>query len=605
MAFIATFCAVATAFADPRVERDARALQKKAIEEDSLNVNYAAAVKKLQSAVNKCGADRCGAQLKATLLRDLGAMQLLAGNVEAGRGNFAQAVRLDSSLDLDPSYKNAMLEGIWSDVKSRGAAAPAAGGGGGGGGGAPASGDFTHTPPSETLVRTPLALYVEYSGGDQLGRVIVKYKIPHGSDWKTLRLKKMGDGFGGLIPCGDLAVQGSLQYFIQGFDAQNQAVAMSGSRTAPFTVEVKADIGGAEVPSLPGKPPPTQCKDKANETECPPDFPGCAVTKKDVGDDCDKAAQCSSGSCVAGKCAETEKKGAGDSCETDDECTGGTCSDGKCSDKKSSGDYCENDNQCASGSCEDSKCTEAASYRLRRFWFGLGGQVDFYVLPSATDVCLRNSQGLNLNTAGYTCIDPTTSEQFPVPASVNNTITRGAGTPNSGGGFALGNIRADLTFDYALNKSMLAGIRAGWTFRTDPAKGAPGAAFPGVHLEARFTMLFGGNLMQGGIAGMVFGGLGLGEFDAFVPVTVQLTAPPPSNTCTSQATNPNVPGQTRCAENAWLAAGPFYATVGGGVRFRVGNALAIPIALKLEGAFGGRAGFLFGLAPELGLQFGF
>ena len=33
--------------ADARVEKEAKALQKKAIEEDNLNVNYAAAVKKL------------------------------------------------------------------------------------------------------------------------------------------------------------------------------------------------------------------------------------------------------------------------------------------------------------------------------------------------------------------------------------------------------------------------------------------------------------------------------------------------------------------------------------------------------------------------------
>jgi hypothetical protein len=601
--FIAAFIFVLPAqAADPRVERDAKALQKKAIEEDNLNVNYAAAAKKLQTAVNKCGADKCGVSLKASLLRDLGAMQLLAGNVDAGKANFVQAIRLDATLDLDPAYKNPMLEGIWADVKSKGG-----GGGGGaapaasGGGGAPAAGDFTHTPPPEALVRTPLALYVEYSAGE-LARVVVKYKSPGASDWKTLKLKKVGDGFGALIPCGDVR-QGSLQYFIQGFDAQNQPAAMSGSRTAPFSVEVKTELAGDE-PSLPGKPPPAQCKDKAGaaETECPPDFPGCATAKKDVGDDCDKAAQCSSGSCVAGKCAENEKKAAGAKCEADDECSSGTCSEGECSDKKASGEYCENDNQCTSGSCEDSKCTEAASTRMPRIWIGASGQLDLYVLKAATDVCIRDNRGLNLNTAGYTCIDPSSSQQFPAPGD-NANITRGAGTPNSGGGLALGNIRVVLTFDYALNANMLLGARVGYVFRTDPAIGAPGTAFPPLHIEARYTWLSGGGLRSGSVAFMAFGAVGAGEFDAYVPVTVQLSQQPMSGTCTSSISGPN--GEVRCAENAWITAGPVFAALGAGARFRIGNHVAVPIAVKLEGGFGGRAGFLFGIAPELGVQAGF
>jgi hypothetical protein len=606
LVFIAVCIVAAPASAaDPRVERDAKALQKKAIEEDNLNVNYAAAVKKLQSAVTKCGNDRCSASLKAALLRDLGAMQLLSGNVDGGKANFALAVRLDASLDLDPAYKNPMLEGIWTDVKSKGGAgaAPSAPAGGSSGG-APASGDFTHTPPPEALVRTPLAIYVEYSGSDALGRVIVKYKGAGSSDWKTLKLKKVGDGFGAFIPCGDVR-QGSLQYFIQGFDAQNQAAAMSGSRTAPFTVEVKAEIAG-DVPSLPGKPPPTQCKDKGNETECPPDFPGCAATKKDIGDDCDKAAQCSSGACTAGKCAEQEKKAAGDKCDADDECSSGTCADNACSDKKGSGEYCENDNQCASGSCDDSKCTEAkSSSSYRRFWVGVGAQLDLYVLKAATDVCLRNPAGTNANTAGYTCVDPGSNAQFPPDPTTNSNIQPGQGTPNSGGGIALGNIRVLASFDFALSQNMLIGFRGGYVARTDPAVGSPGAAFAPVHLEARFTYLFGDKpLSKGAVSFMAFGAVGAGEFDAFVPVTVQLSSPAPPTSCTSGVTN-SATNQQRCSENAWITAGPVFAALGAGARFRLGDAFALPVALKLEGAFGGRAGFLFGLAPELAIQYGF
>ena len=113
--------------ADPKIEKEAQALQKKAIEEDNLNVNYAGAIKKLQSAVAKCDGDKCNSSLKASLLRDLGAMQVLNGNVDEGKASFGQAIGMDSSIELDPSYKNPQLEGIWNEVKKKG----------GGGGGAP------------------------------------------------------------------------------------------------------------------------------------------------------------------------------------------------------------------------------------------------------------------------------------------------------------------------------------------------------------------------------------------------------------------------------------------------------------------------------------
>jgi hypothetical protein len=608
---VSSLAAIAGA-SDPRVERAARALQKKAIEEDSLNVNYAAAAKKLEAALARCGADRCEVGLKAALLRDLGAMQLLAGNVDAGKASFAQSVALDGSLDLDPAYKNPMLEGIWADVKSKaGSGASRSSGAGGGavaagatGKSGAAGGDFVHTAPTEALVRTPLALYAEPPAGESLARVVVKYKSPGSSEWKSLRLKKMGDGFGGLIPCADVR-PGTIEYFIQGFDAQDQPLAMSGSRTAPFAVEVKTALAG-DVPALPGKSPPTQCKDKSDETECPPGFPGCKVEKKDVGDDCDQAAQCESGSCVAGKCAEATgqgKHGEGEACESDDDCSSGACANGACADKKGGGAYCESDDQCASGSCDDSKCT-APKLPYRRVWVGLAGQVDLYVLKSGTDLCLRNANtGAPANTAGYSCVDPVSNAQFP-NNQVNNTILpdHGSGPGGTSGGFAFGNIRALATLDYALSAHMLIGGRVGYVARTDPAVGSPAAAFAPLHLEARFTYLIGGGLARGAVSLMAFGAAGVGEFDAYVPVKTLLSAPPPSNLCTTSET---MDARTLCNENAWTTAGPFFGAIGAGARFRLGDAFAVPVAVKIEGAFGGAAGFLLGIAPELGIQYGF
>jgi hypothetical protein len=573
--------------ADARVEREAKALQKKAIEEDNLNVNYAAAIKKLLTAVSRCGGDRCSAPLRASLLRDLGAMELLAGSVEAGKGHFAQALRLDPSLDLDPAYKNPMLEGVWNEVKSKGDGAqrPAAA--------APPSsaGDFTHAPPTEGQVRTPLAIYAEYAGSEQIARVIVRYKGAGAHDWKTIDLKKTGDGYGALIPCKDVTL-GSISYYLQGFDDQNQPVAMAGSRTAPFAVDIKSEISGAQ-PSLPGRSPPAQCggsgEASSTEAECPPGFPGCKEPKKDVGDDCDRDEQCTSGSCAAGKCVERQKKEGGEACASNDDCKSGACSEGKCSAKKGGGEYCENDSECTSGSCDDSKCAAVEGPVFHRFWLGASVQADLYILPGASNVCLLNMMGTKVvNTAGYSCVDPNTNQNFPGSnASANASIRQGE-LDSVGSGIGFANIRALATFDYALTTNMLLGFRAGYIARTDPALGRPGPAFPPLHLELRFTYLFGSDALTARtISPMVFGAAGLGEFDAFVPIYV--------------VTN----GTTQQPENAWLVAGPAFVAAGGGIRWKLGSSLALNVAAKLELGLGGAAGSLIGIAPELGLQYGF
>ena len=578
--------------ADPKIEKEAQALQKKAIEEDNLNVNYAAAVKKLQTAIAKCDGDKCNSSLKASLLRDLGAMQILNGGVDEGKASFAAALALDPSVDLDPAYKNPQLEGIFAEVKKKGGGAAA-------GGGAPLkagpqpSGDFVHSPPTEALVRTPLPVYVEYSGTEELSRVTVKYKGFGVPDWRTIELKKGDSGFGALIPCKDVT-QGMMQYYIQGFNSGNDPVATSGTKSKPFTVPVNAQISGP-APSLPGEEPPAQCQDSG---ECPPDFPGCGGNKKKGGDDCAKDSECDSNSCVDDKCVD--KKAVGDDCAKDDECNSGTCSSGKCAGKKAEGEECEADEDCDSGHCKDDKCTASSSSggKLKRVWIGLGVQFDFYFLPGADNVCKVNDKtGNPTNSSGYFCLDPKSGAAFPnngIPAlgfkagssAANDAIVPNAGDQVIGGVSPLHNVRLLATFDYALNQNMMIGARAGYVLGTAPTS----AAFAPIHLEARFTYLFGKNALTHFFAPYAFLGVGAGEFDAHVPVTVHLT--------TSS-------GDQKGSENAWITAGPVFFAVGGGFRFGLTRGLALTAGIKFEGAIGGAAGFLPGIAPELGIQVGF
>jgi hypothetical protein len=90
-----------------------------------------------------------------------------------------------------------------------------------------------------------------------VARVIVKYRGPKATEWKRADLKRMGGGWGGVIPCGDPG-RGALRYWIQGFDEGGDPIASSGDPKHPYTVQVRDDIAG-DAPHLPGKSPPKTC----------------------------------------------------------------------------------------------------------------------------------------------------------------------------------------------------------------------------------------------------------------------------------------------------------------------------------------------------------
>jgi hypothetical protein len=190
--------------------------------------------------------------------------------------------------------------------------------------------------------------------------------------------------------------------------------------------------------------------------------------------------------------------------------------------------------------------------------------------------------GVPLNTSGYACVDYQ-GNSFPPTSTIAKELQPGS-ADQVVGGLKVGNIRLLASLDYVLNKNMMLGARAGYVLRTDPAS----PAFAPVHLEARFTYLVGHDAVhKKGLAPMLFLGAGAGEFDAYVPVTVN-------------GMRPNESG----VENAFVTAGPVFIAVGGGGRLLLGGRMAITGALKFQAAFGGTAGFLPGIAPELGIQFG-
>jgi hypothetical protein len=229
---------------------------------------------------------------------------------------------------------------------------------------------------------------------------------------------------------------------------------------------------------------------------------------------------------------------------------------------------------------------------FRRMWVGLTGSIDFFAIPGSTDVCALDpaTQGTTPLTKGnpYQCVDVVTAQPFPADSTTNHAILQHGDLVQSG--FAPGNRRVLVSFDYAVTPNLLVGARIGYAIPVAPSfvRTSPLQA---LHVEGRVTYLFGDDAVSQTFAPMLFAATGLGEFDAFVEVPVFL--------------NNGQPGTQEVAEQAWITAGPAFIAAGGGARLLLFDSFAATGALKFEGAFGGSAHALFGAAPELGVQVGF
>ncbi len=514
---------------DARAEAAAKAALKKAAA-SYLATNFAAGAAALDKAVRACGASRCTPASKAAVLRDLGTMQLLGGGNAAAAKSFAAALALEPDIELNPDYDVPNVRAAWEAAQ-------------GGGSAEQPSGDFTHTPPVEQKVATPLPLYVKAPADAKVARVIVKYKGPKMSDWARLDLKRMGDGWAGMLPCADVT-SGTMRYWVQGFDGGGDPVASSGDPKHPYTVPIRDEIS-ADPPHLPGRPAPGVCQDL--DAESAHARPTAAPERPTEGKEATEAAVADETGDAAEPRVDAEKRSSGG---------------------------------------------EAPYARL---WLGLAGTVDFMSMPAGTNLCKLGQGGGVVNASNLYCTNPDGTD-FPGRTSAGQTqnnalITTPPQAGTTAGAVQSGNVRAMLTLDYALSPSWLVGGRFGYVLDTYPGQAAvkEGRAFGAKFMfEARATYLFGrAPLTRAGFAPVAFAGLGLSEFDTHATTVVTMS---------------NVAGQQPV--DIWRTGGPFYVALGGGARYQFSPRAAFTAGLRLNAAVGG-TGLLLTYGPEIGIQYGF
>ena len=460
----------------------AQRLRDQAINQDYLATDFASAEKKLTDALSLCQkTSDCSASIRARVHCDLGVVDYMLHKVDLARTEFATALLEDPQVDLDKDLSNTDVRNEFAAVKSGGpppvASGPASAPAGQSPGDEPA-GPMKHTPPARQLAMTPLPLYVEVPPELGASKVVVRYKAVGGVEWKTAPLGKVGNGYGGEIPCGDVGrKEGDLQYFIQALDASGDLVAASGRSASPQVVPIVKSLDG-EAPHLPGQPPPQTCKTVEESTppsapsveaaapgtpdtgDCPPDFPGCHSEPT--------------------------------ACESNDDCMSGD-------------------------TCEDKTCRKAAkeSGPFKKNWVSLGVQADLLFMPSAVDACLGASPA-----NGYTC--------FQSKTYYAATPVRGVDDQVIGGLASAPMLRILAGYDRVVLSNVTIGARLGYTVLGGgpqrPAHGSSsaGAAFLPVHAEARIAYYFGKNVFnKKGVRFYLFASGGMTEVDASQSIAVQ------------------------------------------------------------------------------------
>ena len=145
-----------------------------------------------------------------------------------------------------------------------------------------------------------------------------------------------------------------------------------------------------------------------------------------------------------------------------------------------------------------------------------GVQLDIYFLPGANDVCIltagRAEQQRRVRVRR-------SRHGHALPGHQGEDLDIKPGRPTRcWAGCKLGNIRLFASLDYALSHNMLLGLRAGYVFRTDPVAAPPSRRCISKRASpissARTPSPRRGSLRWSSA------GVGAGEFDAFVPVTV-------------------------------------------------------------------------------------
>lgn len=565
--FTAVLGSASLVHAAPR-DAAAQRLQRDAMDNDYLAMDFAGAENKLKQAIRSCGSSGCSPSVLAQLHRDLGVIYIGGlQQIADGKAAFVAAVAADPNIELDEDLTTDEIQDAFDEAKRsgrRGASAaeePRAKTRRS----AVVEGDLFHTPAAEQEVMTPVPVYVEAPMDLDVAKIEVRYKPFGAGEWKTLPLRKMGEGFGGEIPCQDIGTTtGDLSYFIQAIGPDGDIVGTTGSRNNPVQVPIRNTID-SDPPRLPNRPAPAKCEAAA---DCPPGLPGCDSRRKKGGD-----------------------KGWGASCDYSSECESGlVCLNGSCEigdDDDAGPQLCDIDADCADGvSCIEGICGGGE----KKWWVSVTFQPDLAFM-SGSNVCSPEGQ----QDAGYACFRSDGEQYRGIPRD---------GQANAiAGGFTLSTIRILVGIDRLISDNFTAGARLGYAFNGGPETDN-GTAFLPIHAEARIAYWLGDKPFSQpkGFRPYFFVAGGLAQVDAKIPVDIKEESSSAIRSEWIDYINPDHDYPESQKLDAWKKMGQAFVGAGGGVMYATQSNQGFFVDVKLMQMFP-TSGTV--IAPEIGYTMGF
>lgn len=535
-------------------DAEAQKLDKQAMDEDYLNVQFDKAEEKLRKALATCGVSNCDNKVKARIHMHLGIILVNAKKQVDAVAAFSDGLKLDPNAAPEADFSSDEVKKAFESA--RGSAPPPTNPTTGGTdtppptNGAEPEIDLDHDPVTEAQVGYPIPIFIKAQ--KDMARVLLYYKAP-GADFTKIEMKKMGKIFGVEIPCNDVKIAGKIRYYIQAQDAQGDTVGSAGSKKQPIEFDIKQKISG-ELLSFPDKDPPSKCKGSG---DCPPGIKeeGCEE-RLSYGSKCTGPNQCNKADGLA--------------------CIDGTCQPGS-----------------ESGDEEDSG--ENGPAKLNLFWGMLA--IDDAVV-SGTDICSSE----NSQKGTYVCFRQDKGEV----GSLASLYRAGPQTAEkgsvSGPPFAFGTIRVLVGYDRAIPIKAAVipavGVRLGYAFNGGPTVPNPtdgDKKFLPLHLEARGSLFFGKDaLSKLGVRPYAFVSGGLAQVDA------KIASVPVSDDCAilNPSSCPNVGGKVpRIKVDAYRKMGTGFAALGGGMLYAVSKTSSIMLEVKGSAFFGSPG---FAISPALG-----
>ncbi len=605
-----------SAIADSKAESKAKKLQGDAMDVDFLSTDFKAAQKKLEQALKECGDTKCSGGLVAALHRDLGVVLVNAKDSKGGQAQFEAALTADGSITVGKDYlADAKVKAAWDAAKKKAAAvskddskagdddddapkkkkkkhkgdddddASAAKKGDDDDDAKKGDDDADEAPKKKKKKKADVdedasdgALAIEFKQSpvgyafpivvktpDGLDITVVKlaYKTASMEKFKVVEAKKDGDRYVATIGCEDAQFVGDIKLYVRAYDDDKNEVEHFGSIKKPIIVSVVDKLpDGVESPAYPGGKEPAKCTDKA---DCQPGFPCDSASKKPQGSGCESDDECQSGlSCVPNDngtkwCYDN---GSGDKGDAD------------------KGDKGDGD--------DDDKKPAKKSGPYKKFWVGIDVELDIMDLGQDSDLCNLSTWACSYNGTDVGYGYDANGNPSPPPAS-GGIATQVGGGGNGGGGIALGTVRFLASFDYFLSANFSLGARLGYAVGGNPTTSAQ---FMPYHAELR-AQYFLSPISSPGLKGYLDLGGGFGEFDAKLPNLV--VAP-------LNASDANNADGFLHGVSAYRLAGQGFVGVGGGIWYMFSQSAALNLGARLLFTM---PTFAFGVAPELGVKFGF